>query len=215
MSELARCEHVVHQPDPTLLARMGGVSGLMYASLPSIAFAVADAITGLTVAIAVAVGTGAGIAALRLLRKEPVQPAISGLLGVALAVFIAYQTGSAKDFYLVGIWASLAMSVVLLASVLVRWPMAGVIWSLLKGSGHTWRADGPTRFGYSVATIALVVVFGARFVVQQWLYLEDSTGWLAFARVAMGYPLTALAGVVLFWAIRRADKRLALTRPLS
>ncbi|MEK8169981.1 DUF3159 domain-containing protein [Streptomyces sp. M19] len=52
------------------------------------------------------------------------------------------------------------------------------------------------------------VVFTARFVVQQWLYDGDHTGWLAFARIAMGYPLYGLAGLVVLWAVRRSDRRL-------
>ncbi|WP_280439799.1 DUF3159 domain-containing protein, partial [Nocardia cyriacigeorgica] len=30
------------------------------------------------------------------------------------------------------------------------------------------------------------------------------TGWLAFARIAMGWPLTAVALTVTVWAVRRA-----------
>jgi uncharacterized transporter YbjL len=58
-----------------------------------------------------------------------------------------------------------------------------------------------------VATLTWVLVFAARFVVQRWLYDEDQTGWLAFARLAMGYPLTAVALVVTVWAVRAAGHR--------
>lgn len=193
---------------PTLLQQMGGVSGLVYAGVPSVAFAVADAVTGLHIAVAVAVGAGAGIALWRVLRKEPVQPALSGLLGVAIAAFIAYQTGSAKDYFLVGIWSSLVLAVVFFASVVLRRPLVGIIWSALSGRGGRWRADRRSRVGFDVATLALATVFAARFVVQNWLYGQDATGWLAFARIAMGYPLTAAALLVVVWAVRRARRRL-------
>ena len=84
------------QPKPTLLHQMGGVSGLIYASLPSVVFIVADAAAGLNAAVALAVGAGAGITGLRLMRREPLQPAFSGLLGVGIAAFIAYQTETRK-----------------------------------------------------------------------------------------------------------------------
>jgi hypothetical protein len=196
------------QQKPTLLQQMGGVSGLIYASLPSMVCVVADAAAGLNTAVALAVGSGAGIALLRLLRKEPLQPAVSGLVGVGIAAAVAYQTGSAKDYFLVGIWASFALAVVLLASVLLRRPLVGVIWGALSGGGQAWRSHPRSRVGYDIATLALVAVFAARFVVQNWLYGEDSTGWLAFARIAMGYPLTALALVVVVWAIRRSGTEL-------
>jgi hypothetical protein len=50
-------------------------------------------------------------------------------------------------------------------------------------------------------------VFGARFVVQHWLYATNQVGWLAFARIAMGWPLTAIAVLVTVWAVRKADLR--------
>ncbi|MGP4050849.1 DUF3159 domain-containing protein [Streptomyces sp. 2A115] len=36
------------------------------------------------------------ITVLRLVRKEPLQPALSGLFGFAVAAFVAYKTGLAK-----------------------------------------------------------------------------------------------------------------------
>lgn len=196
----------VRERRPTVLQQVGGVPGLIYASVPSIVFVAADAVTGLHGATALAVGAGAGIALLRLLRKEPLQPAVSGLLGVAIGAFIAYQSGEARDYFLVGIWSSLVLAVVFLASVLVRWPLVGVIWGAMSGRGQAWRADASARMGYDLATLALVATFAAKFVVQNWLYGLDATGWLAFARIAMGYPLGAVALVVVVWAVRRADR---------
>lgn len=199
----------VAQRGPTLLQQMGGVPGLIYSSLPSLVFVVADAAAGLLAAVAAAVACGIAVAVLRLLRREPVQPAVSGLLGVAIAAFIAYRTGSAKDYFLVGIWVNFGLAVVFFVSVLVRRPLVGVIWSLLGSNRQAWRTDRRSRFGYDVATLALTAVFGARFVVQNWLYGESSTGWLAFARIAMGYPLAAVALVVAVWAVRRSTRHLA------
>ena len=71
----------------------------------------------------------------------------------------------------------------------------------------SWRADRKAVRAYSVATLTWVAVFAARFIVQRWLYDEDQTGWLAFARLAMGYPLTALALLVTVWAVRAAGHR--------
>ncbi|TFV56151.1 DUF3159 domain-containing protein [Mycobacterium sp. PS03-16] len=185
---------------------MGGVAGLVYAGLPSVVFVVADAVAGLNTAVTLAVGAGAGIAGWRLLRRAPLQPALSGLLGVAIAAFIAYQTGEAKDYFLIGIWMSLVLAVVFFASVLLRRPLVGVIWSALSAGGSAWRAHRRARLAFDLATLALVAVFAARFAVQNWLYGEDATGWLAFARIAMGYPLAAVALVVVVWAVRRSNR---------
>jgi len=200
------------KPQPTMLEQMGGVSGLIYSSLPVVVFVLANSFFGLTAAIWSSLGSAVAITVLRVVRKEPLQPAISGFFGVAIAAFIAYRTGSAKGFFLFGIYASLIYCGVFVLSVVVRWPIAGVIWNMLNGTGHAWRQDKPSRYGYDVATLAMAAIFAARFVVQRWLYQEDYTGWLAFAKIAMGYPLYALGLLVVVWAVRRSDKRLkALT----
>jgi hypothetical protein len=189
---------------PTLLQEMGGVSGLIYSSVPVLVFVLVNAIFSLQPAIWSAVGSALLITVVRIVRKQPLQPAISGFFGVAIAAFIAYRTGSAKGYFLFGIWVSLVLCGVCTLSVLIRWPLVGVLWGLLNGHGQSWRADRRAIFAYDVATVAVALVFAARFVVQHWLYEEDLTGWLAFARIAMGYPLTALALLVMIWAARRA-----------
>jgi len=191
----------------TLLEQMGGISGLVYSSVPVLVFVLVNALFGLMPAIWGSVGVAVGITVLRLVRKEALQPAISGFFGVAIAAFIAYRTGSAKGFFLFGIYASLIYGSLFLLSVLVRWPLVGVIWSFLNGHGMLWRRDRKAFRAYAVATLTWVAVFAARFIVQRWLYDEDQTGWLAFARLAMGYPLTALALLVTVWAVRSAGHR--------
>ncbi|MFR9729273.1 DUF3159 domain-containing protein [Saccharopolyspora sp. MS10] len=192
--------------EQTLLEQMGGVSGLAYSAVPIVVFVVVNSITGLMPAIWAAVGLAVAIAVWRVVRKEPVQPAISGVLGVAVCSFIAYRSGDAKGFFLLGIWTSLIYGGVFLVSVLVRWPLVGVAWSALNSLGFGWRKQRAALRGYDLATLAWVVVFAAKYVVQQWLYNAGETGWLAFARIAMGYPLTGLALIVTVWAIRRASK---------
>ncbi|GAA4814006.1 DUF3159 domain-containing protein [Streptomyces ziwulingensis] len=192
----------------TPLEQMGGATGLVYTMLPIVAFVLANASLGLTPAIVTACGVAVALSALRLARKEPVQPALSGLFGVAVASFVAWKTGSAKGFFLLGIWSNLVLGGVFLLSVLVRRPLAGLVWGALNGTGTAWLEDKPSRHYYDLATLALAGVFAARFVVQRWLYDEDATGRLAFAKIAMGYPLLALALLVVLWAARRSARRL-------
>uniref|UniRef100_A0AAU3GRN9 DUF3159 domain-containing protein n=1 Tax=Streptomyces sp. NBC_01401 TaxID=2903854 RepID=A0AAU3GRN9_9ACTN len=192
----------------TPLEQMGGASGLVYTMLPIVAFVLANASLGLTSAIGTAIGVALALSVLRLVRKEPVQPALSGLFGVAVASFVAWKTGSAKGFFLLGIWSNLLFGGLFLLSVLVRRPLAGVVWGALNGTGTAWLRDKPSRRYYDIATLTLTGVFAARFLVQQWLYEEDATGWLAFAKIAMGYPLLALALLVVLWAARSSGKRL-------
>jgi uncharacterized protein DUF3159 len=195
-------------PTPTLFDHAGGPLGMVYTTVPVVAFVTAIPFVALPTAIGIAVAVALGATGLRLLRGERLMPALGGVFGVAAAGGVAAWTGSATDFFLIGIWAALVGAVVLLASVLVRRPLTGVVWNAVHGGGHPWRADRPALLAHDVATLAGTVVCAARFVVKQWLYDIDATGWLAFAKIAMGTPLTALVLLVVVWAFRRSTKRL-------
>ncbi|PRW65062.1 DUF3159 domain-containing protein [Actinopolyspora mortivallis] len=192
--------------EQTLLQQMGGVSGLAYSAVPVVVFVVVNSLFGMVAAIWIAIASSLAIAVARVVRREPLQPAVSGVLGVAVCSFIAYRTGDAKGFFLLGIWTSLLYGGGFLVSIAVRWPLVGVVWSVLNGHGFAWRHNRRALTGYDLATLSWTVVFLAKFVVQHWLYAADQTGWLAVARIAMGYPLTAVALLVTVWAIRRASK---------
>jgi hypothetical protein len=193
---------------PTLLDQVGGVPGFVYSTVPVIVFVAANAFLPLPLTIVVAFAAGLALFGFRLLRGEKFAAAIGSVLGVAVAVAVVALTGSARDFFAIGIWVSLAGFVVTLGSVLARRPVTGVVWNLLHGGRYDWRADRPVRRAHDLATLAAALVLGARFAVQQWLYLVDSTTWLGVARVVMGLPLTVLAALVVIWAFRRSTKRL-------
>ncbi|HVE95859.1 MAG TPA: DUF3159 domain-containing protein [Pseudonocardiaceae bacterium] len=198
----------------TLLEQLGGVGGLVSSVVPVVIFVAVNPLIGLQPAIWASLGAAMAVGVWRLVRREPLQPAVSGILGVAVCAFIAYQTGEARGFFLYGIWYSLVAGLALVVSVVVRRPLVGVLWSVLNGSGYGWRSDRRVRFGFDVATVVWAVFFLARFGVQRWLYDMQEIGWLGVARLAMGLPLTAVAALVTIWAIRR-DKRSTQTSPLG
>lgn len=195
--------------DKTVLGQLGGVTGLVSSSLPVLVFVIVNAATQLTPAIWSAVGVGLAVAVWRLVRREALQPAVSGLLGVAVAAYLAHRTGSAKGFFLLGIWTSVLYGSVFVVSVLVRWPLVGVAWSVLNGHGWSWRHSREAVRSYDIASLAWAVLFFARFTVQYWLYNSDQTGWLAAARIAMGWPLTGVVLMLTVWVVRRGDRAAA------
>jgi len=194
------------EPKVSILDQLGGVSGMVASTIPVVVFVAVNAISSLTPAVIAAVGVALAIAVWRLVRREPLQPAVSGLLGVGVGAFVAYRTGAAKGYFLVGIWYSALLCVVFLVSVLARWPLAGVIWHGLNGDGQTWRSQRGLMRAYSLATLLWAAVFGGRFVVQHWLYNSDQTGWLAVTKILMGLPLAGLALLGTLWAVRRAKQ---------
>ncbi len=185
---------------------MGGISGLIYSSLPVVAFVPVSQFFGLTAAVASALGVAAIILVWRLVRRESIQPAISGFIGVGVCALIAYVMGESKGYFLLGIWSSLVWAAVFMLSVLIRRPVVGYVWGWVNDHDRAWRRVRKAVLAFDIATIVWVLVFASRFVVQQHLYDADQTGWLGVARIAMGWPLTAVAALVTYLAIRAAQR---------
>ncbi|GBE67052.1 membrane protein [Mycobacterium sp. MFM001] len=197
------------RPDrSTILTQLGGVSGLVYSSLPVVVFVAVSAAVGLIAAISAAVGVAAIVLLWRLIRRDSIQPAVSGFVGVAICAVIAYAVGQSKGYFLLGIWMSLLWAVVFAVSVLIRRPIVGYMWSWFGGHDRGWRDVRAAVYAFDIATLTWVLVFAARFVVQRLLYNADHTGWLAVARITMGWPLTAAAAVVTYMAIKVVQRSL-------
>lgn len=194
-----------------VMAQLGGVRGMIYSSLPVLVFVGTSRLLGLSAAVGAALGIATLILVWRLIRRDSVQPAVSGLIGVVVCALIAYLLGESKGYFLLGIWMSLLWAAVFAVSILIRRPVVGYIWSWLHGHDRGWRDVRRAVFAFDIATVTWVVVFGARFVVQHLLYQSDRTGWLVVARISMGWPLTAVAALVTYLAIRVAQRALDAT----
>ena len=197
-----------HTRAHVLLGQMGGISGLIYSSLPVMVFVPVSSVFGLVPAVGAALGVAALILIWRLLRRESAQPAVSGFIGVGMCALIAYLLGESKGYFLLGIWSSLIWGTVFTLSVLIRRPVVGYLWGWVNGHDRDWRQVRRAVLAFDVATIVWVLVFGARYLVQHHLYATDQTGWLGVARIAMGWPLTAVAALVTYLAIRTAQRAL-------
>ena len=189
-----------------VLDQMGGIRGLIYSSLPVVVFVPVSTAFGLLPAISAAVAVATLILLWRLLRRDSVQPAISGFFAVGVSALIAYLVGASKGYFLLGIWMSLFWAVVFTVSVVIRRPVVGYIWGWVNTHDRRWRGVRRAVLVFDVATLVWVAVFTARFVVQHHLYDADKTGWLGVARIAMGWPLTAVAALVTYLAIRAAQR---------
>lgn len=193
-------------PDPNapLLEQMGGVRGLIFASIPILTFVPLNALYGLDAAIWGAIGVAVAMFLYSFIRKENLQPAISGAIGVGIGVLIAWRTGDARGYFLYGIITQAVYGSVLAVSALVRWPAVGVIWGFLQGRGQSWRKIARVRWWYALATWVWAGIFGFRFVLQTILYNNDEVGWLGAARIAMGWPLAIVGFLITIWAVKKA-----------
>jgi hypothetical protein len=117
-----------------VLEQLGGWRGMVDATLPTVAFIVANAVDGLRTGIWAALLSAVLVFGLRLVRRESVQQAVSGLFGVGIAVAIAAASGQARDFFVIGIIRNAAVGVVLLGSIPLRRPLVGVVAEFLAPS---------------------------------------------------------------------------------
>lgn len=195
-------------PPETLLEQMGGWSGFVHSTLPVLAFVPCNALWGLRIALIVSLAVAGLVFVVRLFRQQKLMPSISGLLVVVLCALIAYRMGDAKGYFVWGIWVSGIYGLIAVVSIIVKWPLIGVVWSALDGKGQGWQKNRTARRWYSLATSFWIIVFAARAIVQQWLYAMDEATILGIARIAMGWPLTLLAIAGTVWAIKRSKHSL-------
>jgi hypothetical protein len=195
-----------------MLESIGGWSGTVVAAVPPIVFVIVNAVSGLRPAVVSAIGSAVVLTGYRLARRQSIQQSVTGLFGVVIAALIAARTGQARGYFLLGIWSSFLYGGVFAVSALVRRPVVGLVWEFLDPTPDgdvPWFRRSPLLRAYLLATLAATVVFVARGVVQLALFRENATGWLAFTRIAMGYPLWICAVGFGFWIVNRARKRLA------
>ncbi len=203
-------EEVKKKKEPfNLLEAMGGGHGIADSSVPGLAFVIAYTVSGqdLQVAIWAAVALGVVLLAVRLARRETLQFAIAGFVGVAIAAFIAQKTGKAENFFLPGLLLNLGYALAYLVSIAVRWPLIGVFIGPLVGEGMEWRKNPRLLRVYTRASWIWVGLFVIRLAVQLPLYLAGDLVALGVAKTAMGFPIFAVA-VWLSYLVLRKDVEL-------
>jgi uncharacterized protein DUF3159 len=202
-----------------MLDSIGGWTGTVITAIPPVVFVVVNAITDLRPAIFAAIGSAVVLAVYRLIRRQSVQQALTGVFAVVIAAVIAARTGQARGYFLLGIWSSFAYAAAFGVSTLVRRPIVGLLWEFLEPTpgddDRPWYRRRALVRAYDLATLAATVVFLARGLVQLTLFRHNATGWLAFARIAMGYPLYIAAVGFGFWVVTRARRALVPPQPAA
>jgi hypothetical protein len=176
-------------------------------SLPAVAFVVAYTASGqdTDTAAAVAVGLAIVLTLARLVRRESPVHALSGLVGVAFAAFVATRSGRAENFFLPGLLANAAYASAFLISLAVRRPLVGIIVTKLDGEGNEWRGDPARVRAFVRATWLWAMLFLVRLIVQLPLYIAGAVVALGVAKTAMGLPLFGI-GLWLTWLLVRRHR---------
>jgi hypothetical protein len=198
------------RPESSLAELLGGRTGALDATVPVIAF-----VLGLTVADAAGwaspVGWGGAAAVLaaavvgvvRLAGGRRPRAVLFGLLGVAVAALVAIYTGRAIDFFLVQIVSNAASALAWAVSIVIRWPLLGLVVGTALGQRTRWRRDPHLLRGYQRASWVWVGQYLVRLAVFVPLYLADAVIALGIARSVLTWPLVA-ACVALSWPVLRS-----------
>lgn len=184
---------------------LGGWRGGLESAAPSVAFAFVYVLGGqsLTTALVVALGIAAVLAVLRLVRHEKPVRVLGGLLAVGIAALVAARTGNAADYFLPSLLANAVSALAWALSILVGWPLLGVVVGFALGQRTAWRSDSDLVRAYSRASWLWTLSFVIRAGVQTPLWLSDNVIGLGVARVALGWPMVLVVIGLSWWIIRR------------
>lgn len=188
--------------DFSVIDAIGGPRGVVESMLPGVVFVVLFVITA---NLQLTVGVSAALAVLqvivRLLQRQSVMGAVSGLLAVGICLIWAWQSHEARNYYMFGFLTNAFYIVLLTTSLIARVPGLGLVIEFIRTlpTEHfrawldDWRSDKALNRAYTVITALWIAVFSLRLVVQVPLYAANHVGWLGTARLLMGIPFWALA----------------------
>jgi hypothetical protein len=189
---MAPADSAQREDPPGLIEAVGGPLGMAETSLPAVAYAAVYVFTDTNTAAIVAVAIAVVFAVARIVRRQTPLHAISGVIGVGFAAFVAARSGKAENFFLPGLLLNAAYAAAFLISVSLRRPLVGYIVGQLDGEGTGWRDDPARMRAFTRASLLWSSLFGLRLAVQLPLYLAGAVVALGVARTAMGIPLFAL-----------------------
>lgn len=183
---------------------LGGRRGALESALPSVVFVTAYLVSGssLTWGLGFALAAAAVLAVLRLARREKPVRVLGGLLAVTVAALVAARTGSAADYFLPSLLANLASALAWAFTIVIGWPMLGLILGFALGQRTGWRGDPDLVRAYGRASWIWAGSFLVRAGVNLPLYLTGNLVGLGISRVVLGWPMV-LGVIALSWLVIR------------
>ncbi|MFJ9634369.1 DUF3159 domain-containing protein [Streptomyces sp. NPDC091280] len=186
--------------EAALFEAFGGLRGMIETVLPGLLFVTiftinknlhASAIAALAVSLVLVV--------VRLVKRDTVKHAFSGVFGVAFGVVFAMMTGNAKNFYLPGMLYTLGLALAYIVTTLAGVPLIGLILGPVFKENLSWRTRNPGRKkAYAKASWAWGLILLAKCAILFPLYWWANTAQLGWVLVALKIPPFLLA-VWLTW----------------
>lgn len=186
--------------EAALFEAFGGVRGMVETVVPGLLFVTIFTINkDLHVSAIAALAVSLLLVAVRLIRRDTVKHAFSGVFGVAFGVVFAMMTGNAKDFYLPGMLYTLGLAVAYIGTSVAGVPLIGLILGPVFKENLSWRTRNPGRkSAYTKASYAWGFILLAKCAILFPLYWWADTAQLGWVLVSLKIPPFLLA-VYLTW----------------
>ena len=162
--------------------------------LPPIIFLVLNNVFGLIVALIGSFILSIIITFSRVVQRDNVYYALGGLIGVILAIALAYINDNASNFFLSDIIGTSFLIMATIVSLVIKKPLAIWVSHITRGWDINWFYRKDVMPAYTHVTIFWLMFFIGRLGVEVYFYLNSSIEVLVVANIIMGYPL--LIGVL-------------------
>lgn len=176
-----------------LLGAIGGVRGIVESIVPGIAFLVIYLTThNLLIAVLVPAFLALLLVVIRAGAKSSMSSAVTGAVLLAVTAVLTLITGRAVNNFIPGMVINAVGFVVMLVSILARWPLVGLVVGLLFGDIESWRKNAAKRRILTIATWFWVGLFAVRLAIEVPLYFANDVTALGIVRLITSVPLYAL-----------------------
>lgn len=205
----------LHEERLLLDRAIGGWRGVIDSGLPTAVFLIAYVLSdsNLTLSAIAALAVVAVLSVIALVRHASLQQVGAGAAGVAIAAAFSMWTGRAEDFFLPGIITNVAYGSAFLISILVGWPLLGLIIGYLTGQGTHWRSEPSLRRIFAAASWIWVGLFFGRLLVQLPLYLAGAVEALGIVKIVLGWPAFLAAAYFTYRLLAPTYRRLRESKP--
>jgi hypothetical protein len=199
-----------------LSVALGGRRGMVEGAVPTLGFTITYLVGHhLRLGLSVGIGLAVALLAVRLVQRQSVQFVVNSLVGIVIAAIFASRTGNAKDVFAPGIVYNAVYAGAMVLSVVVRWPLVGLMIASVTGDLTAWRRDPAIVRLCTRLTMILAVPCLVRVAVQYPLWLADEVGWLGVTKIALGWPLQVAALAAMAWLLARGRTPLAVPPEVS
>ena len=164
--------------------------------LPPVVFVVFNNLFALEIALLVSIILAILIFVYRLVKKESFYYTIGGLVGVMIASGLAFLDSNANNFFLPGIIGNGLIVLGGLVSLFLGKPLAAYVSHLTRNWPLEWFDRKDVSPAYKEVTIAWIVFFLMRTILESYLYMTSTPEALASAEIFLGIPITI--GILIF-----------------